>query len=199
MCFPTFTLHLSHCLFHNVHDNCLQKLPGKWAFAKKILWCNLLGVLKTCPEILRFCHTDVSHPFSCCHLWCPDMSFIKPAVDSMVVLSFVESWNVLRKASSRLHGRHVYCGVLKVSFVKPAGIGKSLGTTSRVAFLFKSQENEFLIALSCFQVVVFGIGPRPCKILANKVIRKVRDRRHWNPLFGPVWSHRGRGFQKHEK
>jgi hypothetical protein len=72
-----------------------------------------------------------------------------------------------------------------MSFVKPAVIGKSWGTTSRVAFLLKSQENEFLIALSCFQVVVSGIGPRPCKILASKV----RQRRHWNPLFGPVWSH----------
>jgi hypothetical protein len=56
-----------------------------------------------------------------------------------------------------------------------------------VAFLLKSQENEFLIALSCFQVVVSGIGPRPCKILPNKVIRKVKQIRHWNPLFGPVW------------
>jgi hypothetical protein len=31
----------------------------------------------------------------------------------------------------------------------------------RVAFLFKSQENGFLIVLSCFQVVVSGIGSRP--------------------------------------
>ncbi len=31
----------------------------------------------------------------------------------------------------------------------------------RVAFLFKSQENGFLIILSCFQVVVSGIGSKP--------------------------------------
>jgi hypothetical protein len=68
-----------------------------------------------------------------------------------------------------------------------------------VAFLFKSQEIEFVIALSCFQIVVSGIGPRPCKILANKVIGKVRERRHWNPLFGSVWSHRGRDFKKQDK
>jgi hypothetical protein len=53
--------------------------------------------------------------------------------------------------------------------------------------------------MSCFQVVVSPIGPRPCKILANKVIRKVRQRRHSNPLFGPVWSQRGRDFKKQEK
>jgi hypothetical protein len=86
-----------------------------------------------------------------------------------------------------------------MSFVKLAVIRKSGGTRSRLAFLLKSQENEFLIALSCFQVVVSGIGLRPCKILPNKVIRKVRQRRHWNPLFGPVWSHRGRDFKKQEK
>jgi hypothetical protein len=73
-----------------------------------------------------------------------------------------------------------------MSFVTPAGIGKSLGTTLRLAFLLKSQENEFLIPLTCFQGVVSGIGPRPCKMLANKVIRKVRQRRHWNPLFGRI-------------
>jgi len=72
-----------------------------------------------------------------------------------------------------------------MSFVKPAVIGKSLGTTSRLALL-KSQENEFFIALSRFQVVVSGISPRLCKILANNVIRKVRQRRHWNPLFGHI-------------
>jgi hypothetical protein len=83
-----------------------------------------------------------------------------------------------------------------MSFVKPAGIGKSLGTTLRLAFLLKSKENEFLIALTCFQGVDSGIGPRPCKMLANKVIGKVRQRRHWNPLLGPVWSNRGRDFKK---
>jgi hypothetical protein len=119
------------------------------------------------------------------HLWCPDMSFVKPAVDSMVVLSFVESWNVLRKASSGLHGRAV-CRVLKMSFVKPPVIGKHWGTTSRVAFLLKSQEIEFLIALTWFQIVVSGIGPRPCKILASKVSRKVSQRRFWNAMFGHI-------------
>jgi len=88
---------------------------------------------------------------------------------------------------------------LKMSFVKPAVNGKRWGTRSRLAFLLKSQEIEFLIALTCFHVVVCGIGPRPCKILANKVIRNVRQRRHWKPLFGPVWSHRGRHFQKRKK
>ncbi len=68
-----------------------------------------------------------------------------------------------------------------------------------MAFLLKSQEIEFLIALTCFQVVVCGTGPRPCKILANKVIGKVRRTRHWNPLFGPVWSHRGRHFKTGRK
>jgi len=85
-----------------------------------------------------------------------------------------------------------------MSFLKRVGIGKSLGTTSRMAFLLKSQENEFLIALTFFQGVVSEIGPRHCKILANEVIGKVRQRRHWNPLFGPVWSHRG-DFKKQEK
>jgi len=60
---------------------------------------------------------------------------------------------------------------LKMSFVKPVGIGKRWGTRSRVAFSLKSQGIEFLIALTWFQVVLSGIGPRPCKILANKVIR----------------------------
>jgi hypothetical protein len=56
-----------------------------------------------------------------------------------------------------------------------------------VAFLLKSQENEFLIALSCFQVVIYGIGSRPCKILENRVLRKVipcEARLH--PLLGVV-------------
>jgi hypothetical protein len=88
---------------------------------------------------------------------------------------------------------------LKMSFVKPVGIGKRWGTRSRVAFLLKSQGIEFLIALTWFQVVLSGIGPRPCKILANKVILKVRQRRHSNPLFGPVWSHRRRHFKKQGK
>jgi hypothetical protein len=87
---------------------------------------------------------------------------------------------------------------LKMSFVKPAVISKRWATRSRVAFLLKSQGTEFLISLTWFQVVVSGIGPRPCKILANKVIRKVRQRRHSN-LFGPVWSHRGPHFKKQEK
>jgi len=69
-----------------------------------------------------------------------------------------------------------------MSFVKPAVIGKSWGTTWRLAFLLKSEENGFLIALSCFQVVVSGMSQRRCNILANKVIRKVRQRRHWNRL-----------------
>jgi hypothetical protein len=85
-----------------------------------------------------------------------------------------------------------------MSFVKPAGIRKSLGTTLRVAFLLKSQENEFLIALSCFHVVVSGIGPRPCKILANKVIRKVRQRRHWNPCL-VLFGHIGNEISKNRK
>jgi hypothetical protein len=55
-----------------------------------------------------------------------------------------------------------------------------------VAFVLKSQEIVLLIALICFQVVVSGIGPRPCKILANKVTRKVRQTRRWNPLFGHI-------------
>jgi hypothetical protein len=75
-----------------------------------------------------------------------------------------------------------------MSFVKRPVIGKRWGTKSRVAFLLKSQEIEFLIALICFQVVVSGIRPRPCKIVANKVTRKVRQRRHWNALFGHIWD-----------
>jgi hypothetical protein len=35
-----------------------------------------------------------------------------------------------------------------MSFVKPGVIGKRWGTSSRVAFLLKSQEIEFLIALT---------------------------------------------------
>jgi hypothetical protein len=76
-----------------------------------------------------------------------------------------------------------------MSFVKLAVIGKSGGTRSRLAFLLKSQENEFLIAFSCFQVVVSGIGPRPCKILPNKVIRKVSKDGTGTPclvLFGHI-------------
>ncbi len=70
VCFPTFTLHLSHCPFHNVHHNCLQKVPGKQACAKKSLWCNL----------------------SIYESWSGDIKVLTNELESsIVVLSFVES------------------------------------------------------------------------------------------------------------